>query len=347
MLLSVIVPIYNVEKFLPHCLDSLLRQGWEGASSADALMRGEGDYEVICVDDGSTDRSAQILADYAQRHAGVFRVITQENQGVSAARNAGLEVARGEWVTFLDSDDYLVDGAYHYLFTQFCSKGDFDLLSFGYRNVKTGGTTPVGTDASPAGKVLFEGDGVEPYNRHDMNFVWTKFFRRDFLSRLGVRFPPIPYFEEELFLFEVFHAHPRMLMTSSVPVYYEKGNATSAMNTVNRTRVCSHLDSLLQVIDMMQAYLDEGHTTLASAARRVIDNAINNFYNKAFHICLSHKEWQHYMTQLKAKPIHKMLVKGSRFQRLIAQLKNWTGTSYLAYLLFRILHLYLLKPLLS
>ena len=82
MKLSVIVPVYNVEKFLPRCLDSLLRQGLE-----------VGEYEVICVNDGSPDGSAAILAEYEKKHPEVFKVITQENRGSGAARNAGLKVA--------------------------------------------------------------------------------------------------------------------------------------------------------------------------------------------------------------------------------------------------------------
>ena len=94
MKLSVIVPVYNVEKFLPRCLDSLLRQGLE-----------VGEYEVICVNDGSPDNCAQILAEYEQKYPGIFKVITQENRGLGEARNTGMKVAQGEWITFVDSDD--------------------------------------------------------------------------------------------------------------------------------------------------------------------------------------------------------------------------------------------------
>ena len=101
MKLSVVVPVYNVEKFLPRCLDSLLRQGLE-----------PGEWEVICVNDGSPDNCATILAEYEMKHPDVFKVITQENQGLGGARNVGTALAQGEFVTYLDSDDYLVDGGY-------------------------------------------------------------------------------------------------------------------------------------------------------------------------------------------------------------------------------------------
>ena len=90
---SVIIPVYNTQPWLRECLDSVLRQSLE-------------DYEVICVDDGSTDQSGSILQEYAAQDAR-FQILSQSNQGQSAARNAGLKVARGEYVYFFDSDDYI------------------------------------------------------------------------------------------------------------------------------------------------------------------------------------------------------------------------------------------------
>lgn len=91
--ISVIIPIYNVEKFLPRCLDSVINQSFKN-------------IEIICVNDGSTDKSGKILAKFAEKDAR-FRVITQDNQGLSASRNNGMEVASGAYIFFLDADDYL------------------------------------------------------------------------------------------------------------------------------------------------------------------------------------------------------------------------------------------------
>ena len=95
MILSVIIPVYNVEKYLAECLDSVCSQTQK-------------DIEIICIDDGSTDGSAAILDDYARRDPRV-RVIRQANVGVGAARNRGLDIATGRYVYFIDSDDWLAD----------------------------------------------------------------------------------------------------------------------------------------------------------------------------------------------------------------------------------------------
>lgn len=95
LLVSVIVPVYNAEKYLRECLDSVVDQSLR-------------EIEIICVDDGSTDASPAILAEYAARDPRV-RVITQENRYAGAARNAAIRAARGEFVAFLDPDDLLPD----------------------------------------------------------------------------------------------------------------------------------------------------------------------------------------------------------------------------------------------
>ncbi len=93
--LSIIIPIYNVEKFLPACLDSLYQQDLA-----------ESDYEIVCVIDGATDGSREVVEEYAKKHTNIL-LVEQENRGVSAARNNGLRRASGEYVWFVDGDDMI------------------------------------------------------------------------------------------------------------------------------------------------------------------------------------------------------------------------------------------------
>ena len=90
--ISVIIPVYNVEKYLRECLDSLINQSFK-------------DFEVICIDDGSTDKSYKILEEYSQKDSRI-KVLKQEHNGAGAARNLGIEIAKGKYIQFLDSDDY-------------------------------------------------------------------------------------------------------------------------------------------------------------------------------------------------------------------------------------------------
>lgn len=97
-LISVIIPVYNVEKYLRRCLDSVVAQTYRN-------------LEIICVDDGSVDESGRICDQYAARDARI-KVIHQENQGISAVRNRGLDAAEGEYIAFVDSDDYILEDMY-------------------------------------------------------------------------------------------------------------------------------------------------------------------------------------------------------------------------------------------
>ena len=120
--LSVIVPVYNVEQYLPKCLDSLLDQD---------LSRDE--YEIILVDDGSPDRSGEICDAFASHYSHI-KVIHRENGGISAARNSGIEVAQGKYVQFVDSDDYLEPNVLKTLVDKM-ERDQLDVLRFNYQNV--------------------------------------------------------------------------------------------------------------------------------------------------------------------------------------------------------------------
>ena len=98
MLISVIIPVYNSEKFLNRCVDSVLKQSYK-------------ELDIILIDDGSSDKSGEMCDQYAQMDKRV-RVIHQKNRGVSAARNSGLDVAIGDYCTFVDSDDYIESEMY-------------------------------------------------------------------------------------------------------------------------------------------------------------------------------------------------------------------------------------------
>ena len=126
MKVSIIVPVYNVEAYLNKCVESLLDQDLP-----------EKDYEIILVDDGSTDWSGRICDAYAADHANIC-AIHQENRGLSGARNTGVMAASGEYVQFVDSDDYLVPYVLGALVRQM-EESDLDILRFNYQNVNLSG----------------------------------------------------------------------------------------------------------------------------------------------------------------------------------------------------------------
>ena len=135
-ILSIIVPIYNVERYLPKCVDSLLNQDIPSS-----------EYEIILVNDGSLDACPSICDEYAERAKSEelrgkscsIKVIHRENGGLSAARNSGIEVAQGEYVMFVDSDDYLQKNVLGMLIEQMESQ-QLDVLRYNYYNVREDGS---------------------------------------------------------------------------------------------------------------------------------------------------------------------------------------------------------------
>ena len=124
-LVSVIVPVYKTEKFIHRCIGSVLNQTYSN-------------WEMILVDDGSPDACGQICDSYAEKD-GRIHVIHQENQGLSAARNAGIKICKGEWIYFLDSDDFIVEDALEKMIF-FSKSGTYDIIMAGFSIIYADGS---------------------------------------------------------------------------------------------------------------------------------------------------------------------------------------------------------------
>ena len=183
-MISVIIPVFNVELFLQSCLESVKAQTLK-------------DFEAILVDDGSSDSSGAICDAYA-RADNRFRVVHQPNQGVSAARNRGLDLAKGDYVYFVDADDEMRPEALEHLYHAI-TQGEYDIAASGYSLVRNGEETDqCMTAGSPP--MIFSGDEVLYKLLVDCSFVcytcWNKLITRKLIADL--RFTDI---KQEDFLF--------------------------------------------------------------------------------------------------------------------------------------------------
>lgn len=320
MKLSVIVPVYNVEKFLPRCLDSLLRQGLE-----------PGDWEVICVNDGSPDNSAAILAEYQAKHPDIIKVVTQENQGLGGARNTGTALAQGEYVTYIDSDDYIIDNAYSYLLEHFCQDNP-DVLCYNHSYIYTDGKTLHDPLTKPDGVVLFDGDGVDAYNRWPLPFVWSKFYKRSFLEHHYIT-SQIVICQDELFNFDVFIHHPRTRMVSCNVCRYEMGNTNSIQRMADKMVVIRQLGDIFQNIDYMRRYIDSGEMEMKPAAMRNINNFLNVYHKKILLVSLSWKEWHFFYKKMEGLPPFSPVPDSDTGSNWLGMLKKWAGCFYPFYVL--------------
>ena len=222
-LISVIVPVYNVAPWLPRCLDSICGQTYRN-------------LEILCVNDGSTDNSGEILAEYAARDSRI-RVFTQENAGLSAARNTALEHATGEWVAGVDSDDYIAPDLYERSVS--CIEEGVDIVFYGVQLVSEEGTTlPSNPYFDLPENGVYE---MTPELGENLNVCfWSKLWRRSILETHQLRFPHGLVHEDEA-MFYLFM--PRVRCMASCPAavysYVQRGGSImhsgqSANETVER-----------------------------------------------------------------------------------------------------------------
>lgn len=229
-LFSVIVPVYNVEKFLSTCLDSLLNQGL-----------GTDEYEIILVNDGSKDGSLSICEKYREIYSNIT-VYSQENQGVSKARNFGLSKARGKWVMFVDSDDFICKNSLRYLLDHYCSE-EFDGIRF-WTRIRS--DAKFDREMSCEGEVRFIGTGYEFIENFGLDtFCISYVYKRSFLTRNNIHFSPYRIGEDFLFASQFLLANPRICSTSSIAYQYliHPGSASTSRDKVHARRCAyDHLE---------------------------------------------------------------------------------------------------------
>ena len=236
MFLSFVVPVYNVEKYLRECLGSLLDQDLP----AD-------DYEILCVDDGSTDSGPDILAELEAEH-GNLRVLRQKNSGVSAARNRGIEEARGDYLWFVDSDDLIARNILGKL------KGiavgeDYDRVAFNHYRFN-------GSMREDEKEAYQNGTLQGPHTYQDAN-IWSSIMKRSVLTDNQLRFSNASHGEDSLFMYEfIVHAHSQLSLEETVYYYRVRGNSAMTANTpeAHRKRYLSHRSNALT----MKAYFEGG-----------------------------------------------------------------------------------------
>lgn len=241
-MLSVVVPVYNAEKYVSRCLDSLLVQGVE-------------DYEIICVNDGSTDGTKKVLETYRNAYPQIVRIVDQENSGCPAARNAGIMAARGNVLTFCDADDYLIPNAYSYLLDNFWKDG-IDVLHYDSITLDAYVSKTWNEANDVEGKIVFEGDGLDFYKQGMLYFVWQNLYRKSFLINHGIQFRPYALCDDTAFCLDVFMKNPYTVYVNSNVYRYTivEGQLTRQRNEKSMRRI---VESYLNLFRSLGQYACE------------------------------------------------------------------------------------------
>ena len=221
--ISVIVPVYNVEKYLTKCIESVLMQGVE-------------DVELLLVNDGSKDNSLAICNEYARKD-GRIKVFSKENGGVSSARNLGLDNATGEWVTFVDADDWLAEGALKECLPYM---PDNEIIRFSTLDVFADGRTH-------SRKVRYARDWDEAFrqvvgHRTVIGIAGT-IYRRRLFEENNIRFDKEIVYGEDWWIVAqtMFHARYVKTLPDLYGYIYNRSNETSCSNTISSAKLIQSL----------------------------------------------------------------------------------------------------------
>lgn len=257
---SIILPIYNVEKYLSACIDSILKQSFK-------------DYEIILVDDGSKDSSGAICDDYKKGFERI-KVIHKPNGGQSDARNVGLKEARGEYVFFVDSDDYLVDDNVLSRLNDRIGLTSPDVISFA--SLKWFETT--GKTSSKIGDLSVKDKSIPPYEKmmqlidkdSYFNSPWSKVIRRSLLVDNNIEFENGLLGEDNDWYYKVVGCIKSLeLINEPLYVYRQRlGSTTKSYSKKN-------LDDLLWIIEKWERIVREGELT---GYKQVIRNSLSKQY---------------------------------------------------------------------
>lgn len=268
--LSVILPVYNVEKYLPRCLDSLLNQTLK-------------DLEIICVNDGSTDNSLNVLNEYASKDNRLV-IINQKNNGPGNARNSGLDIAKGEYIGFVDPDDWVEINAFEELY-ETAKKFDAKVLLFNFKAVSDINTVCHSQTDYFKEKLGYDLDETHYFTRFTLkehfidkiwSGIWDKIYSREFLQKFNIRFPESYSGEDWMFNLKVYYYSDKIYYLNKYLYYYYQRRTSL---------VYSYFDpkfSLITVAKEIQEFFDNHIPEFSQQIEEILTAALARTY-KSIH----------------------------------------------------------------
>lgn len=229
---SVIIPVYNQSPYLAECLDSVQAQ----------TLR---EIEVVCVDDGSTDGSEKMLDEYAARDSRV-KVIHQANAGAGPARNAGMAIATGEFIAFMDPDDKYPDDSVLADLVRGAQEHDVDVC---------GGSLMMLDGRHLEPEFTFYADGLSEYSEYQFEYGYTRYiYRRRLLEGCGARFPGLVRFQDVPFFVEAMHAAGRFYALRRIVYLYRDGHHAVEWSANCGEKALAQTMGLMAVYDLAKKY---------------------------------------------------------------------------------------------
>ena len=240
--ISVVVPVYNVEKYLKECIDSIINQTLE-------------DIEIICVNDGSTDSSLEILNDYAKKDSRII-VINKSNSGYGHTMNMGLNAATGEYVGIIESDDFADKNMFEDLY-KLAKEYDADIVKGDWYNYWSKNKFARKNNRISSAKTLKLTNSKQDKSLLRINpSVWSAIYKKEFLNKYNIRFLETPgaSYQDLAFSFKIFALAERVVLTDKAYLYYRQDNMNSSVKS--KTKVYCVCDEYEEIDRFLEQYPD-------------------------------------------------------------------------------------------
>lgn len=230
---SVVVLVYNLEKYLPRCLNALVNQTLK-------------EIEILCVDDGSTDSAPQIIDDYAKKYPNLIKAFHKENGGENTTRNYGLERAVGEYITFVDTDDYMEPKWAETLYEQ-AKQNDADIAVCGFERIDMLTNKVVGKDLLGGKKIIKNINSKDDFCAFINPAPWNKLYKREKIKEL--RFLNLRCFSDMMFLASSFTKIKKVVIIPEV-LYHYFLRYDSQIHSVNKDDINNFKKYMLEVKEL-------------------------------------------------------------------------------------------------
>ena len=240
--ISVVVPVYNVEKYLKECIDSIINQTLE-------------DIEIICVNDGSTDSSLEILNDYAKKDSRII-VINKSNSGYGHTMNMGLNAASGEYIGIIESDDFADKNMFEDLY-KLAKEYDADIVKGDWYNYWSKNKFARKNNRISSAKTLKLTNSKQDKSLLRINpSVWSAIYKKEFLNKYNIRFLETPgaSYQDLAFSFKVFALAEKVILTDKAYLYYRQDNMNSSVKS--KTKVYCVCDEYEEIDRFLEEYPD-------------------------------------------------------------------------------------------
>ncbi len=326
MLLSIIIPLYNNENHISNCLDSLLTQ--------DISIN---EYEIIVVNDGSTDNSALKVQDYADKNTNIY-LIDQANVGVGAARNKGIEFAKGAYIYFLDSDDYIAQNCLGFLL-QTAIKNKLDILGFQSETTKEVKQFDWNKNKNTHNDIeVFNGVNYISKNGFK-DAIWWYIIKREFLQKTQLKFNEQFWAEDALFNSKILYQAERLSIINTVVHKYVQVTS-SIMHAKDDLKYNKLTYSFLNLVKELNLIINHFETTEAHAGltlyyKKKRDNLSFFLLGRSFKSNLNLSDLKKIITILKkaqAHPIKYFEEKDKLKYRLILSIFNTKPLLYFSFI---------------